>query len=476
MKKLLFVLVFAIGLTVFFARLHICQFLVSKKIPFSESTCTKSIVLNNDAQTRKWIEQERAKREKKYKIRRFQVWDHSYFEIISKNTQDVFQETGLRYNLDYLDFNDSYEPSHDVIRWKNYVIAPIIEQQLISSTSTYIDSNTYVQPIFTGLRVLNLNTNQLFSISLPMEFVVAQGPYLSLVGDSLYVVPQPIDIKPVVPPSFFKLSLPPSPSSRLTSVADAPRGVRKIGPNYISNDAYEGYSAALINPVTGVATYLERISQSSYYNEQEEMIGFDGLGNVIMQATPVYDDWGLDEPPPKQFEGLIAVPVANENETVELLAKEKYPEEIREFQMIEGGNRVLMIGVSTAYVFDLTTHVVSEVKDGSTFINFFEEHDRLLSFTSIGEAICGFEENTPEQKIAIDLKTASVLEKAPDGCKDHIYAQPTAEELFKKLDLPADRYELEFRPIRFTTTWLETVDGIKLDNLDQGEYELLSEE
>lgn len=355
------------------------------------------------------------------------------YEIVDTSQSPVVS-TGLNLSTRF------FYQSPNLVRWKNYLIGinvkNFIDRVPGSTMNNKPTESTSLYNKIDSVRIYNLDSNESFDIKLEEPIV---KPYN---GD---VISQLLENKFYFGASSnegfelfeYKLELPPSKNSKIIKLPDSiGNKIDKIGNTYISSACYEGCSYALFNPISSTETVLTRMNKAAYsYDEKrtEKLIGVDSRGRMIIDSV--------------ETNMIAAVPLIDEKSTIPLIKKEKLPTKIVDYSMINGIDKILMLGEDKAYIYDINQNEFVEIQTN-------QETNKWRSYyRKTDKAVCLFNELKQIKKetiSAVDLITNSYLEVAPDDCLDK--NQKTVDEVFMELKLP-DNYELKDATLEFQTYW-----------------------
>lgn len=369
------------------------------------------------------------------------------WEIVDKSQTPPFS-TGLILSSRYL-YQSNFHYAPNLIRWKSYLIGlnikTFVDKIPESTMNNKPTESTHLYNKIDSIRVFNLDSREIFDIPLEKPIIVSSwGDVVSQLFENKYYFGASSN------EGFglfdYKLDLPPSKTSKIIKLDNSVGNkIEKIGNTYLSSACYEGCSYYLFNPVSSTTTKLTRMTNASYsYDEQrkEKFIGIDSQGRMIIEVRDV----GLSET------SMIAiVPLTNENLTIPLLKKDDLPTKIIDFSMVKGIDKILMLGETKTYIYDINQSNFIEVQIDQKF------KDWRSVYRKTNKAICLFANDTTgavknEETIsAIDLTTNTYLINPPIDCSLG-YKAKTVEETFNELNLP-DNFELKHTPLEFQTYW-----------------------
>lgn len=397
--------------------------------------------------------------EKKVDAKVYTDSEANYWGIIDNSKSPHFP-TGLKvYNKDL--------PS-PIVRWNNFLIAVNQEHYIEKSGGAFLGSpaseHYTLQSQIRTVRVYNIDTGETFDISLEKP----------IWGEIWYVTSQVVDnsyyfgVGGAHGASLgYKLDLPPSRTSRITRLTTSlGNEVKKIGNIYISSFCYEGCTYALFNPVSFTITPLQRMGDASngyMGNRKEEFIGIDSQGRMIVNVRNVPKDNNNQQY--FDTEQIVAIPLNNEKTTIPLLKANELPEKIQSYIMIDGVDKILMLGATKLYIYDLDQGKLQEVQtegDIKSIISKINQSPPLRTDT----AVCFTD--SKNINFAIDLTTETYLDKAPNNCKSSYSSKATSEiaqDIFKGLNLP-DNFEFIYTPTVYKT--YNVVKGILESELPKG--------
>lgn len=355
------------------------------------------------------------------------------YEIVDTSQSPVFS-TGLNLSTRFL-----YR-SPNLVRWKNYLIGinivNFVERVPNSTMNNKPTESTHLYNKIDSIRVYNLDSKESFNLQLEKPIIESYyGDVISqLFENKLYFG---ASSKEGFGLFEYKLDLPPSKNSKVIKLPKSiGNKIEKIGNVYISSFCYEGCSYTLFNSTSSTETVLTRMNKAANgYNEDrtEKLIGIDSKGRMIIDS--VKDNM------------IAAVPLTNEKLTIPLIKKDKLPTKIVDFSMINGVDKILMLGELRAYIYDINQNKFTEIQ-----IN--QENNKWSSYwAKTNNVICLSPESKEIKKetvSAVDLTTNNYLEVPLDDCFDK--EQKTVDELFKELKLP-DNYELKDASLTFETYW-----------------------
>lgn len=371
-----------------------------------------------------------------------------YWEIIDMSKSPRFP-TGLKFPG-----KDLLSPT--VVRWKNYLLGINLEYYveksggaiLGSSASEHYTLQTHIRTV----RAYNIDTGETFDISLEKPTWGEIWQVTSQAVDNTYYFG--------VGGAFgaylgYKLDLPPQRTSRITKLA-SPIGneITKYGNTYISSSCYEGCAYSLFNPVSSTVTPLERMTSASNDRDnsrKEEFIGIDSQGRMILNVRNIPKDIKNQQ----QFdtEMLVASPLNNESSTVTLINASDLPEKMRGYLMVDGIDKVLMLGNTKVYIYDLNQGQTREIQIGSKLKEDLSSNKTFnyYSVTKTANAVCFNDTDTTIIfiKYAVDLAKETYLDTPPSDCKK-LWAEKSKEEVFKELNLP-DNFEFVYTPAVYKT-------------------------
>lgn len=381
------------------------------------------------------------------------------WEIIDTNIIPPFP-TGLKFFE-----KDVFRPT--AVRWNNYLIGVNVENYADKAKGTFSSSRT--SELFTphfqvrSIRAFNIDTGETFDVSLDKPTWGEIWTVTSqVVGNTYY-----FGVGAAFGPKLgYKLTLPPQRASRITKLtASVGDSIEKIGNIYISRDCFEGCTYSLFNPVTSTTTPLERMNKATNerdFMRKEEFVGIDGSGRMILNLRVIPQETKNQEI--FETESIAAVPLNDEKTTITLLKASDLPEKINQYLMVDGLDKLLMLGQSKAFVYDFKQSKFTEVqlrqalKDSWSAAN----SARNLDFTKTDKAICFADTNRVSS--AIDLTTNQFLDTPPGDCKK-LHEKTSKDEMFKKLNLP-ENFKLVFTPITYKS--YEAVNGVPESDLPEG--------
>lgn len=356
------------------------------------------------------------------------------YEIVDTSQNPVFS-TGLNLSTRF------FYQSPNLIRWKNYLIGinvkNFVDRVPGSTMNNKPTESTDLYNKIDSIRVYNLDSKEIFTIQLEEPIVESYGGDVvsQLLENTLYFG---ATSKEGFGLFEYKLDLPPSKNSKIIKLPDSiGKKIEKIGNIYITSACYEGCYYALFNPISLAETVLTRMNKADNgYDEErpEKLIGIDSRGRMIIDS--VEDNM------------IVAVPLINEKSTIPLIKKDKLPTKIVNYSMVNGVDKILMLGESRAYIYDINQDKFVEIQ-----INQEANSWRSYHWITNKGLLCLFpnlKQIEKETISAVDLNTNSYLEIAPDDCLDK--KQNTVDGVFKELKLP-DNYELKDATLEFQTYW-----------------------
>jgi hypothetical protein len=295
------------------------------------------------------------------------------------------------------------------------------------------------------VRVYNIDTGETFDISL-------EKPTW---GEIWYVTSQVIDntyyfgVGGAFGASLgYKLDLPPQRSSRITKLKSPIGGnITKYGNMYVSSSCYEGCTYSLFNPATLTTSPLQRMADANngyISNRKEEFVGIDSQGRMILNIRDIPKDSNNQQS--FETEMIAAVPLNDEKSNTSLLKAADLPEKIHKYFMIDGIDKILMLGSSKAYVYNIATNKFNEIQIGPKHKDQLSSSNNI-SITKTDKAACIAD--TESIKFAIDLTNETYLDTPPSDCKK-LYAEKSKEDIFKELNLP-DNFEFVYTPTVYKT-------------------------
>lgn len=356
-----------------------------------------------------------------------------FWEIVNTDTKPAFP-TGFKLYSARLD-------SPGVLRWNDYLIGYNLDYYPSGELQggSFSGGGYEVKSQIKSVRVLYIKTGEIFDVSLDKP---TWGELWSIANQTLddayyFGVGGAFGAR-----LGYKLNLPPTRNSTIQKLEKTIGGkIEKIGNTYISSSCYEGCSYSLFNPKILTNTPLERMTAAANdYNaiRNEEFIGIDSQGRIILNVRNVPNDAQINVGSQQQFETemLAASPLTDEAETTPLIQADALPEKMKVYLMIDGIDKILMLGSSKFYIYDLSQNVTKELKVGAKAtqdLASIKQSYGYTSYTKTSKAICFTD--TKNVKYAIDLTTEAYLDIPPSDC-ENLYAQKSAEEIFKGLELP----------------------------------------
>lgn len=383
----------------------------------------------------------------------------NYWEIVDTSKSPQYP-TGLKiYEKDL--------PS-PIVKWNNYLLGLNIEHYVNRSSGGFLDSRATehytLQKQIRSIRVYNLDTGEAYDISLEKPIYGEVWYETSQILDNTYFFG--------VGGAFganlgYKLDLPPSRTSRITKLSTSlGNEIRKIGNTYISSSCYEGCTYSLFNPNSLATSPLERMNAASngyVNNREEEFIGIDSQGRMIINVRDIPKDNNNRQ----HFDTkeIVAVPLNNEKTSTPLLKANEMPEKMQSYIMIDGIDKVLMLGANKIYIYNLATNKLNEIQTSKSVSSVVSMANGAPPAKS-DKAICFGD--SKGVSFAIDLTTEAYLDKSPNNCKSSYSsktAQETAEDMFNSLNLP-DGFKLVYTPTEYRT--YNTIKGIPESELPKG--------
>lgn len=345
-----------------------------------------------------------------------------FYEIVdyskkdSESSNDPFY-TGIKIsNIDL--------PNPRFVKWNNYLIGMNIEKYMQKTEYKNSPGARYdISANFRNVIVYNIDTGETYDIPLAdpewgqdLWYATSQ-----LVGDSYFFgVGGPYGAS-----LQYKLDLPPKRNLTIKKL-DKPVGdkIEKIGNIYLSSSCYEGCAYSLLDINTLTTKELKRLDESKYpeYGEEkkEKFVGIDSNGRMIL----------LDE----SREYIVASPLKDESLTLKIKKISELPEKMLSYLMIDGIDKILMIGESKAYILNLETQKIVEIinegkikKDIELKTNFSD------AFTLTKTHVCFVD--TEKANYAFDMINEVYQDNPPSECKNLLYDK-TSEEIFQDLKLP----------------------------------------
>ena len=356
-------------------------------------------------------------------------------EIVDTSQSPVFS-TGLNLSTRFL-----YR-SPNLVRWKNYLIGinivNFVERVPNSTMNNKPTESTRLYNKIDSIRVYNLDSKESFNLQLEEPIIESYyGDVISqLFENKFYFGASSIEGLA----SFrYKLDLPPSKNSKIIKLPESiGNKIEKIGNVYISSACYEGCSYALFNPTSSSETVLTRMNKAANgYDEKrtEKLIGIDSRGRMIINS--VKDNM------------IAAVPLTNEKLTIPLIKKDKLPVEITDYSMIDGIDKILMLGEDKAYIYNINQNKFEEIQID-------QETNRWRYSGSNNNKVCLYSDQKQTSKTisvysTVDMTTNKYLEVVLDNdCSPG--RNTTVDDLFEELNLP-DNYQLKDASLTFETYW-----------------------
>lgn len=453
--KLLFILlpyIFLISLASYFAYQRCIPTFIKDGVKYTRSIC-------GNIKSAEALPTKRDPNEKLVNAKVYTNEKANYWEIVDTSKSPQYP-TGLKiYEKDL--------PS-PIVRRNNLLLGLNIEHYVNKSSGGFLDNRATehytLQKQIRSIRVYNIDTGESYDISLEKPIYGEVWYETSQVLDNTYF----FGVGGAFGASLgYKLDLPPSRTSRITKLTTSlGNDIKKVGNTYISSSCYEGCTYSLFNPVSFSTTPLQRMNDASngyMNNRKEEFIGIDSQGRMIVNVRNIPKDSNNQEH--FDTEELIAVPLNNEKTTISLLKANEIPEKMQSYIMIDGVDKILMLGATKLYIYDVVQGKLHEVQTGADVNSILSKANQFPP-SRTDRAICFTD--SKNISFAIDLTTETYLDKAPNNCKSS-YSSPTASEVaqdvFKGLNLP-DNFELIYTPTEYRT--YNTIKGIPESELPKG--------
>lgn len=373
-----------------------------------------------------------------------------YWEIIDTSKTPPFS-TGL-----WLYDQDSPSP---IVKWNNFLIG-LNQEYYVDKESD--KNNNLLRTQVNSIRIYNMDTGEAFNLPINIS---------SLGGDKSgyiwYVTSQLVDDK-----YYFgtggafgatlahELDLPPQKSSKIIDLKN-PIGnrVRKVGNTYISSFCYEGCTYELFNLNTSTVIPLKRMydaSNTRITDRKEEFIGLNSSGRMILNSRNIpknsFNQQYFDT------EAIISVPLNNENLSTTLLRASDLPEKMFGYLMVDGIDKILMLGESKAYIYDLVQNKFREIKLGPPLWDYLSKNKQNAYFffnsRQTDKTICFSNNETPT--FAIDMIAETFLDKAPIDCQK-LYSKEGNIKILNELNLP-ERFKFQYNSKEYRIFW--TSSGI----------------
>lgn len=363
-----------------------------------------------------------------------------YWEIFDTNQNPNFP-TGLKISVNDL-------PNPTVVRWKNYLLGINMEHYMAKSGGAFLgspDTDHYtLSHQIRSIRVYDIETGETFDISLDKptwgEFWYTTS---QIVDDTYY-----FGVGGAFGPSLnYKLNLPPKRTSRITKLPSAVGNqISKYGNTYVSSFCYEGCTYSLYNPSNDTITPLERMTNA--FNDRdssrkEEFIGIDSQGRMILNIRDIPKNANNQQH--YDTESLVVVPLSNQDTTITLLKASEFPEKMKGYFMVDRIDKIVMLGQTKVYVYDLNSSQIREIKIGNQFLNDLSSTQSYdyYSATKTKDAICFA--NSDAIKYAVDLVSETYLDTVPSDCKK-LWQEKSKDEILKELELP-ENLEVRSTPV-----------------------------
>lgn len=396
--------------------------------------------------------------EKKVKAKIYTDEKSDYWEIVDKSRNLSFP-TGMK-------FFKKDIPEQTVVRWKNYLLGINFEKYIDKSSSTYFgatDSEIYtLKSKISYINVYNIDTNE--SSIIPLD--------QPIFGEFWYVANQIVDntyyfgVGGAFGPSLsYKIDLPPQKNSKITKFNPIGSEIKKIGNSYVSSFCYEGCTYSLFNPVSLSSTPLTRMNEAfndRSPDQKEELVGIDGRGNMIAKNKSNND----------QIESIISSPLNNLKVTNTLLKVSSDSDKIEgyfavknpqsnkrisivgqgEYQMVDGIDKLLILGNYESYIYDLSTQQFKPLQTANM----------QYSVQKISKPYKGTDEQSIcfQDQSGINMVTEKYIDQSPD-CRLVRDTPKSIEEMFQELNLP-DNFELVYTPLTYKTYRIEQMPESKL--------------
>lgn len=366
-----------------------------------------------------------------------------YWEIFDTNQNPNFP-TGLKISENDL-------PNPTVVRWNNYLLGVNLEHYVEKSGGAFLgspDTDHYtLSHQIRSIRAYDIDTGETFDISLEKPTWGEFWYTTSQIIDDTYYFGVGGAHGPLL---GYKLNLPPRRSSRITKLSSSVGNhIAKYGNTYVSSFCYEGCTYSLYNPSSSTVTPLDRMTSAGNDRDssrKEEFIGIDRQGRMILNLRDIPKDSNNQQS--FDTESLVASPLSNESSTVTLIKAIDLPEKMKGYLMVDGIDKVLMLGSTKVYVYDLNQGQFKEVDIGSRLkadLSSTQSYN-YYSATKTSEAIC-FVDSDASIKYAVNLVNGTYLDTPPSNCKK-LWTEKDKEEIIKELDLP-ENLEIRSTPVIF---------------------------
>ncbi len=364
----------------------------------------------------------------------------NYWEIIDISKSPHFS-TGLKvYDKDL--------PS-PVVRWNNFLLGVNQEHYIEKSGEAFLGSPASerytLQSQIRTVRTYNIDTGETFDISLEKPIWEKIWYITSQVVDDTYY----FGIGGAYGASLgYKVDLPPQRTSRITKLKTTiGNEITKYGNVYVSSSCYEGCTYSLFNPSSLTTSPLQRMTDASndyINNRKEEFMGIDSQGRMILNIRDIPKDSNNQQS--FETDAIAVVPLTDEKSTIILLKASELPEKIHRYSMIYGIDKILMLGFSKAYIYNMASNKFNEIQIGLKLKELLSSNNNI-SITKTDKAACIADMESI--KYAIDLTTETYSDTPPNDCKK-LYAEKSKEDIFKELKLP-DNFEFVYTPTIYKT-------------------------
>jgi len=368
-----------------------------------------------------------------------------YWEIFSKKDNSRFP-TGIKL------YERNELPTQTVGRWKNLLLGINLERYVGRSNGAFLGSpasaHYTLQSVIRSIRVFNIDTNETFDVSL-------ESP---IAGEIWYTKTQVIDNDFYfgVGGAFgalldYKLPLPPQRNSRISKLPKSiGNHVTKYGNSYVGSFCYEGCTYSLFNPMTLSVKPLERYTNASNSRDssrKEELVGIDTQGRMILNVKNISENTRNEQY--FDTELIAASPLSNEGTTMTIVKATELPEKMKGYFMIDGMNKILMLGNKLAYIYNLDGGNIKEIQIGQKMVGDLSAAKAFdyYSVSKTGNAVCFVDSDTV--KYAVDIENEVYLDTPPDECKK-LWHEATKEEIFNELKL-SDDFEFVYTPLVYKT-------------------------
>lgn len=353
------------------------------------------------------------------------VKEVKFWEIVKTDTNPNFP-TGLRIYEDKLD-------NPGVVRWKDFLIGYNTDYYPSGELGSggFGGGGYEIKTEIRSVRVFDIKTGEVFDVSLNKP---TWGDLWSVSNQTVSDVYYFGVGGAFGPSTFYRLNLPPTRNSTIIKLESKIGWIEKIGDNYLSSFCYEGCQYSLFHPDTEATTPLPRLTEASndkVFARKEAFVGFDKTGRAILNIRniPAKNDGNT------KFETLeiVAMPLTDEKATTLVVDAKSLPEKIFDVQMIDGQSKILLLGSSKAYFYDISANTTSEVKNA--------KGDQLTNTgypAKIGNALCFY---NYDNRTNFSINSESGAYTANDNICSQAQPTKTVHDVFNNLKLP-ENYKL----------------------------------